>query len=408
MQTFITPEEALAIIHAWTRPLPPVRAKLSGAFGRILRENIIAQDDVPPFDNSAMDGFALCAADLGAAPVTLRITGEVAAGDVPARSLNQGSCVRIMTGAPVPDNAAAVVPVEWTRMQTDSQVRVTRMPTTGQFIRAAGRDLRRGKTVMEKGALLTPPILGLLATAGYPRVRVSAVPRVTIVVTGNELFMESGSLPPGRIRDANGPALAAQVKYAGGSLLAVRHARDDKAEVADALDRALDGSDVILFSGGVSVGNYDFVNEVFDAAGVIRHFWRVRQRPGGPLSFGTRDRQVVFGLPGNPVSSFVCFEQYVRPALQRLMAAEKGGPELETAVLNEDIAKAAGLHHFVRGIASRDAAGQLHVRTTGPQASNLYSSAAAANCLIHLPQELENPAAGQNVDVEWLPWAAAY
>ncbi|MDE2731294.1 MAG: molybdopterin molybdotransferase MoeA [Bacteroidota bacterium] len=408
METFITPAEAHAIIHAQIRTLPTVKATLLAALGRFLQEDIIAQEDVPPFDNSAMDGFALCVADLSAAPVTLKITGEIAAGDTPAMSLTQGSCVRIMTGAPVPDNTAAVVPVEWTRMETDSDVRVTRMPAAGQFVRAAGRDLRRGATVLEKGVRLTPPALGLLATAGHRSVRVSAVPRVTIVVTGDELFMESGSLPPGKIRDANGPALAAQVQYAGGSLVAVHHARDDKAEVADRLDQALHESDVILFSGGVSVGNFDYVNEVFDAAGVKRHFWRVKQRPGGPLSFGMCGAQAVFGLPGNPVSSFVCFEQYVRPAMQRLMAAQWTKPELHRAVLREALAKTKGLHHFIRGIACRDVAGQLEVRTTGPQASNLYSSAAAANCLIHLPQELEHPFAGQEVDIEWLPWAVPY
>lgn len=401
----MTPEEAREIICSNTDALSPTSVRLSEALGRTLQEAITANDDVPPFDNSAMDGFAVCKADLQTAPVTLEVAGEIAAGSMPGGEVKPGCCMRIMTGAPLPANAAAVVPVEWTRMQGRSQVVINRLPRFSQYVRRAGRDMRQGEIVMNAGTLVTPPAVGLMATAGYASVSVSARPRVAIIVTGDELFRASGPLPRGKIRDSNGPALAAQVRYAQGVVSARLHAQDEKAHVSVVLNQAFEVSNVILLSGGVSVGNYDYVNEVLDSAGVTRHFWRVRQRPGGPLSFGTRGKKVLFGLPGNPVSSFVCFEQYVRPALQCMMGIPNAGPLLHKAELDITVSKAAGLHHFVRGVAHRTADGRLRVCTTGPQASNLYSSAAAANCLIHLPQDMENPTAGQAVDIEWLPWA---
>lgn len=401
----MTPKEAREIICSKTDALLPSRVRLSDALGRTLLEAITARDDVPPFDNSAMDGFAVCKTDLQAAPVTLEVVGELAAGAVPEREVKAGCCMRIMTGAPLPANAAAVVPVEWTRMQGRSKVVIDRLPEINQYVRRAGRDMRKGEIVMNSGTVVTPPAVGILATAGYESVSVSPRPRVAIIVTGDELFRASGPLPRGKIRDSNGPALAAQVRYAQGAVSARLHARDVKAHVSSVLNQALEVSNVILLSGGVSVGNYDYVNEVLDGVGVTRHFWRVRQRPGGPLSFGTRGKQVLFGLPGNPVSSFVCFEQYVRPALQCLMGIPHAGPLLHKAELDLAVSKPPGLHHFVRGVAKMSGDSRLRVRTTGPQASNLYSSAAAANCLIHLPQDMENPTAGQEVDIEWLPWA---
>ena len=408
MKTHITPAEAREIIFSQIKPMSQVTIPLSDALGRILQQRLTAKDDVPPFDNSAMDGYALCEADLEESPVTLEVTGEIAAGANPALRIEKGTCIRIMTGAPVPKDAAAIVPVEWTRSEGPSSVAVERLPASGQFIRSAGRDLKRGEGILEIGTKLTPTSIGLIAVAGYGSVSVAAVPRVTLVVTGNELCRDDGPLPPGKIRDANGPALVAQIQDAGGMVVAVQHARDKKAQVAAALRRGLEASDVILFSGGVSVGDYDHVNDVLDAAGVERHFWRVRQRPGGPMSFGTREGQLVFGLPGNPVSSFVCFEQYVRPALHGLMSGKRKAPELHRAVLETAVSKAPGLHHFVRGFACRNEQGQLRVETTGPQASNLYTSAAAANCLIHLPEEMADAELGQQVMIEKLPWVPAY
>ena len=408
MRTFVSCEEARATVCARTEKLPDQHIVLADALGRILAQEVQAREDVPPFDNSAMDGYVIAADDITRPPITLKVKGEIAAGNVAKNPVTKGICFGIMTGAPVPAGAGAVIPVEWTQAAGSSHVVIERMPTTGQYIRSAGEDTLEGAVVVQPGTRITPTTIGTIAAAGHAKVYASAIPRVSLITTGDEVYAAGGRLPPGKIRDANGPALAAQVRYAGGQVAGMFHARDRREEVATTFKHAMRAADMIIFTGGVSVGNYDFVNEVLEEAGITRHFWRVRQRPGGPLSFGTGGDHVVFGLPGNPVSSFICFEQYVRLALECMMGIPCEAPNLHKAVLTTAIAKKAGLLHFVRGVAERDSTGLLHVRTTGPQGSNLYSSAAAANCLIHLPEQWVNPEAGQEVDIEWLAWATSY
>ena len=399
MKTFISVEEARQIVLDAARLQPVESIHFAESLGRTLAEPLVSRDMIPPFDNSAMDGFAVRTEDFADGRARLEVIGEVAAGQTPDIAVRPGTCVRIMTGAPVPDGADAVAPVEWTETQGDF-VSIQRAPAPGQHIRLAGEDIQPGDTLVKKGSAVTPFVIGMAATLGYGRLAVRVPPVVAVVATGDELVDADVELGPGQIRDSNGPALAAQVVSAGGTVRGPFRARDHEADARAVLERALD-SDVLLVSGGVSMGEYDIVRDVLDDLGVAWDFWKVRQRPGKPLAFGTRGETLVFGLPGNPVSSAVCFEQYVRPALAALLGRSTERRHV-AAVLAEPIRKAAGLHHFVRGVFEHDAEGRLLVRPTGGQGSNLYSSMLRADGFIHLPEAAENLEAGAHVEAEWL------
>lgn len=405
MQDRITVVEALRRIDAELRLLPTERVHLSTALGRVLRERIIARDSIPPFDNSGMDGFAVRMEDIAAVPARLRLDGDIPAGKNPQGRIKPGGCIRIMTGAKVPPGTEAVVPVEWTTEVEPGLVSINRRPKKGAYIRLAGQDVKEGTSVISRGTQITPPVVGMIAAAGYREIKVGCTPNVGVIVTGDELHLEAeGPLPPAKIRDANGPGLVAQILDAGGLVTGPLVARDNP----DSLIRALEtskGADVLVISGGVSVGTHDLVKDVLAKMGFRQSFWRVRQRPGGPMLFGTLGSQLVFGLPGNPVSAAVCFLQYVRPALLTLMGAAQAKPPFLCAQLEFPVQKPAGLYHFVRGRAVRQEDGQLLVQTTGPQASNLYSSLQHANCLIHLPEDCVDPSGGEEVQITRLPWA---
>lgn len=382
MRMAIGVEEARRLVLDAARLQPSESAPLADALGRTLAEAVVSRDTIPPFDNAAMDGFAVRTEDFAGGGAVLEILGEAAAGRMPGVALRPGGCVRIMTGAPIPDGADAVAPVEWTE--------------------AAGEDVRPGETLVAAGTVVTPAVVGMAATLGYGRLAVRVPPVVFVLATGDELVDAGEDLGPGQVRDANGPALAAQVVRAGGRVLGPFHVGDDVPGLRAALDRAL-AADVLVVSGGVSMGTYDLVRDVLDALGADWRFWKVRQRPGKPLAFGTLGDKPVFGLPGNPVSSAVCFEQYVRPALGVMLGHEATRHPVP-AVLAEPVRKAAGLHHFVRGVFEHDPEGRLLARPTGAQGSNLYSSMLRADGFIHLPEDVEDPAAGTPVEVEWLRW----
>ncbi|MCH7977035.1 MAG: molybdopterin molybdotransferase MoeA [Bacteroidetes bacterium] len=329
---------------------------------------------------------------------------DIPAGVVPQCRVEAGACARIMTGALFPEVANAVVPVEWTRPEGVDHVRIEKAPKAGQFVRPAGQDVRAGYQVFEAGQVITPPVVGMLASLGMGEVLVRIAPGVAIITTGDELVPVDSVPGPGQIRDSNGPALTAQVVAAGGKPLGPFHARDTPESTREALEKAKD-ADVVVFAGGVSMGERDVVRNVLDEAGWTAIFWKVRQRPGKPLAFGLLDGKPVFGLPGNPVSSSVCFEQYVRPSLAKMLGRAESIGQISKAVLSEPIRKAAGLHHFVRGVAEEGEDGRIYVRPTGLQGSNLYSSMAKADGIIHLPEALENPPAGSEVDFERLRWS---
>ena len=403
MKKFISVVEARSIILGVMPSMPVERVAWAEALGRTLTQPIRSRDNIPPFDNSAMDGFAVRADDLQTLPATLSVIEDIPAGAFPEKTVVPGTCARIMTGAPFPEGADAVAPVEWTETAEDGTVQFNQAPAPGQHVRAAGEDVQDGELVFEPGQVITPPTIGMLTTLGFAEVEVARRPRVAVISTGDELVDPSEDLRPGKIRNSNGPALAAQVISAGGTVLPPLHARDNVASIRAVVEQALD-ADVLLFSGGVSVGDYDFVKQVLDEMGMELLFWKVRQRPGKPLAFGLLRDRYIFGLPGNPVSSAICFEQYVRPALAKMLGRRELLRPRHTARLDATTPKKPGLHYFARGRAFFDDAGTLRVRDTGPQASNLYSSMVKANCLFHMPEAMENPPVNTVVHLEWLVW----
>ena len=402
----MTPQEATQKIHSEIRPLPVEQLPLHRTAGLVVREDIIARVSIPPFDNSGMDGFAIHANDLEKIPIDLILNGDLPAGKNPQSPVKPGHCIRVMTGAKVPQNAEAVVPLEWVTEVDSKTIRIHRPPQRGDYIRKSAQDVLKGDTVVKKGTRVTPPVIGMIAAAGYKKVAVGKAPTVSVILTGNELHMDpSRPLPSARIYDVNGPGLAAQVQEVGATLSSSEIARDSAGSLEHVLENCMD-ADIMLISGGVSVGKYDLVRDVLGRLGFEQRFWRVRQRPGGPMLFGMLDKCLVFGLPGNPVSSAICFQQYVRPVILALMGATNIYPPRIAAKLGTSLKKKAGLYHFVRGKARQQDGGTIVVDTTGPQASNLYSSLQHANCLIHLDEDIIDPSEGKEVTITLLPWAA--
>lgn len=403
VQEFIAVEEAQSIVIETVGEQPVDQVLLEGALGRTLAETIRSGEHIPRFDNSGMDGYAVRAEDMASAPVTLRVVGSAPAGAAPEETVEPGTCVQIMTGAPIPEGADAVVPVEWTQEAGPGEVRIERAPEVGQYVRPAGEDVREGQVVFEAGREVTPPVIGMLAKLGMAEVPVRVPPTVAIVATGDELVEITETPGPGQIRNSNAPALAAQVRTAGGEILPPLRARDDKTDIRRIVEQALE-ADVLVFSGGVSVGEYDYVKQVLDEMDIEMMFWKVRQRPGKPLAFGVLQGKPVFGLPGNPVSSAICFEQYVHPGLARMLGRRVLKQPRHPATLEVATSKVEGLHYFTRGFASFGDDGRLYVHDTGPQASNIYSSIVKANCIAHLPESMVDPGPGTSVEIEWLRW----
>jgi molybdopterin molybdotransferase len=335
-------DEARSVILEAARPLPPETLPLASALGLVLAEDVASDLDMPPFDKSLMDGYAVVAADLAAGSAELAVIDEVMAGQTPRRPVEPGRATRIMTGAPIPPGADAVVPVERTTSLPGDRVRIESTAKPGQFVLPRGQEMRTGETVLAAGHVLRPQELGLLATVGRTSARLVPSPRVAVLPTGDEIVDPSVRPGPGQIRNGNGPMLLAQVARAGGRPTFLGVARDEvghlRALVAEGLTH-----DVLVLSGGVSAGQRDLVPGVLDESGVKAHFHKVEMKPGKPLLFGTRPRDaapptLVFGLPGNPVSSLVGFELFVRPALRVLRGLSEPGPTFVQAELAEDFA----------------------------------------------------------------------
>lgn len=388
--------------------LEPEEVPLEKTIGRVLAEQVIAITDLPPFSNSSMDGFAARAEDLQTAsrhkPVTLKVVGDLPAGNVTATRLQAGQAMRIMTGAPVPDGADVVVPVEDTDfdhreagVHAPEQVQVFRALPVGAYVRLAGEDLRRGAIVFSSGHVLRSQDIGMLATLGKPMARVIRRPRVALISTGDELLPVEADLEPGKIRESNSYTLACQVASCGAMPKRLGIVPDEEKAVQAALDRAVEeGADMIVSSAGVSVGAYDFVRSVVEQHGELS-FWRVNMRPGKPLVFG-HYRQVPFvGLPGNPVSAFVGFEVFLRPALMKMGGVRGWRRVLQRATLQERVTS-DGRESYLRGILSEEG-GVNHVRLTGHQGSGNLFSLVQANALVIVPAGITALPAGSEVDV---------
>jgi molybdopterin molybdotransferase len=375
---------------------------LREALGRVLARDVASRDDVPGFDNSAMDGFAVRAADAAGAsegtPVTLRVAGESRAGAPYAGRLQPGEAIRISTGAKLPAGGDAVVRVEDT-LEQDGSVRVTRPLDPGAEVRRAGEDIRAGEVVLRAGAPIGPAELGVAASTGADQLSCARRPRVAIVVTGDELVEPGAPLPDGAIRNTNGYALPAQVTSAGADVASVRTVGDDYAQTVATLREALD-ADVVVTTGGVSVGAHDHVKAALAELGVEEVFWGVALRPGHPTWFGTSAGKLVFGLPGNPVSAMVTFHLFVRPALDRMLGVRRHARRV-TAVMDVDYPKRPGRAHVVRCALDALPDG-WHVRPTKEQGSHVLTSMLGAEALAHIEMERGDVAAGETVEVEIL------
>ena len=382
--------------------LPSERRGILECAGYVLAEGLSAAENIPPFDNSAMDGYAVCAADVQNAsqenPTVLSVVETIAAGYAPTKQVWEGEAARIMTGAMMPAGADAVVMQEVTR-QENSEVKIFDGVKKYENVRFTGESVKVGAVVMGKGKHLRPPEVSMLASLNCAEVLVHRKPTVAIVSTGDELTPLGASLEPGKIRDSNRYGLYAQVEEAGGIPIDMGIARDDEAETERIFRAALSEADALITSGGVSVGEHDIVKNVLEKLGKI-NFWRVAMKPGKPQAYGIADGKPIFGLPGNPVSSLVVFELFVRPALLKMAGHRALLRPTFKAVLSESITNRDGRVNYMRAIL-KESDGAYTAETTGPQGSGILHSLVLANGLITIPAGV-TLGAGETVDAQFL------
>ncbi len=398
----ISVKEALDHILDSISPLDFEKTDILSAQGRVIGEDVYALRDIPPRDNSAMDGYAVRSediADAGAeAPVYLKIIEEIPAGKIPQRVVGLGEATRIMTGAPLPEGADAVVKVEDTISDEDG-VSISVPLAHGENVRYAGEDVKAGNLIIGTGALLRPSEVGMLASLGRSFVKVYRRPLVAIISTGDELVdIDAAATSPGRIVSSNSYSLAAQVMACGGVPFQLGIAKDTREDLTEKFRAAL-RADVIISSAGVSVGDYDFVKEVMEDIGITIEFWQISQRPGKPMVFGFKEDVPVFGLPGNPVSSMITFEQYVRPAILKMTGHRNIFRRTVCATLTQSIRKKRGLRYFFRSQVKSKADGFV-VEITGEQGSGILSSMVHANGIMVIPEDVEFVRAGEGVMVQ--------
>jgi molybdopterin molybdotransferase len=435
-QGLLSVEEAREAVLAVAVPVETERLPVPEALGRVAAAPATARVSLPPWANSAMDGYAIRAADTGgaseSAPVELRVIGDIAAGAAPTGTVTRGNAIRIATGARLPPGADAVVPVEATTPldatgrpgsrgrdatgPVPAAIQVHEATGAGGSIRDAGSDIRAGATLIEPGTGITAAHVTLLAGTGVERVTVHRRPRVAVLATGDEVRGPGQDLGQAGIPDANGPGLRALVSAAGADPVDLGIATDDLDDVLTRLRRGLDSdADAVIVSGGVSVGPYDVVKRAIETVGRI-DLWRVAVQPGKPFAFGTADRPgggrpvLLFGLPGNPVSSAVTFELFVRPAIRKLAGRKHLLRPVDRAILADAVTKSHGRRAFMRveierddnGMPVRDEHGRIHARLAGGQGSHVISALAAADALAVIPEADDHLDAGSEVALWWL------
>jgi molybdopterin molybdotransferase len=395
-------DEHLDRILDVVKPLRPYEQPLPEALGLALCEDVTSPVELPGFDNSAMDGYAVRAADVAGAregsPVTLPVVGESAAGQTKAYALAGGTALRIMTGAPMPSGADAVVPVEWTNRGV-AEVRITQEPQPGQHVRRAGEDVRVGEPLLTEGVVIGPRQVGLLAAVGRAQVRTRPRPRVVVLSTGSELREPGTELGFDSVYDSNSHMLATAVRAAGCISYRVGAVADDPDVFADTVSDQLVRADAVVTSGGVSKGEYDVVKEVLGKLGTV-DFCEVAVQPGKPQGFGTvgEDATPIFTLPGNPVSAYVSFEVFVLPALRRMMGLLPYRRPVLRARCTDAVTSPAGKRQYLRGQLTGDP-GAEEVSLVGGPGSHLVGSLAHANCLVIVPEQATSLAAGATVGV---------
>jgi molybdopterin molybdotransferase len=412
-QEYLTVEEALSAVLAGVTVLGEEMVSLPEALGRVLTRAVTAQDSLPPFANASMDGYALRAADIAGAgadnPAALRVVADIAAGTDPTETVTPGTAARIMTGAPLPPGADAVIPVEDTdepwrdpERPLPEQINILRSVQAGDYVRLPGEDIVSGQAVLPAGHVVRPQEIGVLASLGVSRVAVVKRPKVGILATGDELIPVEEPLRPGKIRNSNGYTQAAQVRAMGAIAVELGVAADTEADVWEKLAAGLTaGVDLFISSAGVSVGAYDVVKAVLEQEGNVG-FWRVRMRPGKPLAYGTFKGIPYLGLPGNPVSAMVSFETFARPAILKM----SGRTDLErpsVQVRMEEEIHSDGRQSYVRAVVSKDGEGYTAV-TTGGQGSHMMTSLVKANALVVVPEGVKYVAAGERLSALMIDW----
>jgi molybdopterin molybdotransferase len=394
-------EEALNHILNSVSPLDLEKTDILNALGRVIGEDIYSGRNIPPKDNSAMDGYALKSEDIkGAsadAPAIVETIEDIPAGYLSQKTIGPGQAARIMTGAYVPEGADTVVKVEDTD-RDGNRVRILVESPRGENIRYSGEDVKVGDLVISKGKTVGPAEVGMLASLGRSFIKVYQKPLVAIIATGDEIADIDEDISEGKIISSNSYSLHAQIRECGAVALQTGIAKDRKENLIAAFRAAL-RADVIISSGGVSVGDYDYVKDVMAEMGTNIEFWQVAQRPGKPLAFGTMEGKLVFGLPGNPVSSMITFEEYVRPALLKMMGREEIFRRTIKATLTEDIKKKGGLKHFIRALVEKEGE-KFTVSTTGEQGSGILKSMVLANGIIVLPEDMTLVKKGEKVSVQ--------
>jgi len=410
---YLTVQEALTAVLAGVAVLPAERVPLLDGLGRVLAEDVVARDSLPPFANSSMDGYALIAADLVGAstqsPATLRVVGDVAAGALPDVDIQPGTAVRIMTGAPVPMGADAVIPVEdtneaWRNRERPlpEQIQVNRVVKSGDYIRHPGEDIEVGQTILERGHILRPQEVGVLASLGVSEISVIRQPKVATLATGDELLEIDEPLRPGKIRNSNGYTQAAQILALGAIPVQLGIAGDTETAVRQKLQAGLDANvDLFISSAGVSVGAYDVVKAVLEQEGNVG-FWRVRMRPGKPLAYGTFHGIPYLGLPGNPVSAMVSFERFARAAIRKMAGHTKLERPTIMATVQTEI-HSDGRESYIRAVVSSSDDGYT-ATLTGDQGSHIMTSLVKANALLIVPEGVKYLPAGSQVAAWMIDW----
>lgn len=382
----VTPlEDAQSFVIGACPRLAPVTVSFVEAEGCVLADDVVAAEEVPPFDNTAVDGYAVQAADTAAAPIELPVVDEVAAGAATDRELAPGEAIRIMTGAPMPAGADAVVMVEETERLDGERVRINTAVTAGAAVRRAGDDVRPGDRLFPAGTVVTPAIVGVLASINARTV--SVVPRATVAVlsTGDELVEDGGPLAPGQIRESNRKMLAGMLRETGCEVVDLGNVLDDEAALESVLRDAAGRCDAIVSSGGVSMGDYDVVKAVLGRIADM-NWMQIAIKPAKPFAFGTLDGTPIFGLPGNPVSSIVSFEMLARPALRRMMGHGKLARQSLVGITDDGLERRPdGKVHLMRVLATFRDDGRCHVRSARAQGSHQLAATALANAIAVVP-----------------------
>ena len=394
MERMITVERALSLIKEQVVPLAAKKMDLGEVSGCVLAEDIKASKDIPSFPQSNMDGYAFAFKE---GVIEYELVGEVAAGSNQKITLQKGTAVRIFTGAVVPEGADTVLMQEKAKVVAGNLFVLDEQLKQGNNVRAVGTEISKGAIAITKGTLLKPAAIGLLASMGIDQVLVYPKPKVGILVTGNELQKIGMPLEYGQVYESNSPSLLAALNELHIDIVQVRHAQDQLEQLTEELKSLMDASDLVLVTGGVSVGDYDFTTKAFEHCGIETIFHKIKQKPGKPLLFGKKANKLVFGLPGNPASVLNCFYEYLFPALGLMMGQNFSLKPLQVPI-KHDFKKPAGLTHFLKAFYDGTNATVL----TGQESYKL-ASYAAANCLAVFPEEVEQAAAGTIINIHLLP-----